>query len=390
MRIASARALALLVALTAGFRSVTAQANESAPAAVPGQTEGEYVIRDFPFKSGEVLPELRLHYVTLGTPHRSSAGDIDNAILLLHATGGGAASLLSHLRGPLFGPGQPFDLTRWYLIVPDSIGHGRSSKPSDGMRAHFPRYGYEDMVAAQHRLVTEKLVVTHLRLVVGLSMGAMHAWLWGERYPDMMDALFPIGSIPEETSGRNRLWRHMIVEAIRNDPEWKNGDYEQQPRGYSRIAPLVAMMTGNPERQFETYPSRAAADAWYERLVASASQVDVNDVLYQYDASSDYDPGKDLEKIKAKLVAIEFDDDQINSPEFAALDGDMLRVKYGRYVVLHTGKQGNGEGGNIGNGELWVASLRELLGSLGESFSGTQSICGRLEPPAGECPADGL
>jgi homoserine O-acetyltransferase len=356
--------IALFLVLSAGPSSLLAQTRESAAPVLPGQTEGDFTIKDFHFNSGEVLPELRMHYVTLGTPRRGAAGDIDNAALLLHATGGGAASVLSHLQGPLFGPGQSLDLTRWYLIVPDSIGHGKSSKPSDGMRAHFPHYGYEDMVAAQHRLVTEKLGVAHLRLVIGMSMGAMHTWLWGERYPEMMDSLFPIGSLPVETSGRNRLWRHVIVEAIRNDPEWKNGDYQEQPHSYSRVAPMVAMMTGNPVRQFEAYPTRAAADAWYQRLTASASQVDVNDALYWYEASSDYNPGPDLEKIKAKLLAIEFEDDQINAPEFAALDREMPRVKNGRYVIIPTLKQSNGEAGNIANGDLWVAHLQDLLGSL--------------------------
>jgi len=270
----------LFLALSGGPLLVSAQTKEGTPPVLPGQTEGEFAIKEFHFNSGEVLPELRLHYVTLGTPHRNSAGDINNAALLLHATGGLATSLLSHLQGPLFGLGQSLDLTRWYLVFPDSTGHGKSSKPSDGMHAHFPHYGYEDMVAAQHRLVTEKLGVTHLRLVIGMSMGAMHTWLWGERYPEMMDSLFPIGSLPVETNGRNRLWRHMIVEAIRNDPEWKNGDYQEQPHGYSRIAPLVAIMTRNPLRQSEAYPTRAAADAWYQRLTTSASQVDVNDALY--------------------------------------------------------------------------------------------------------------
>jgi homoserine O-acetyltransferase len=364
VKIPSLCAVTLAVVLTAVPPSISGQSKDSPAPVFPGQSEGEFIVKDFHFKSGEVLPELRLHYVTLGTPHRNSAGEIDNAALLLHATGGGATSLLSHLQGPLFGLGQSLDLTQWYLIFPDSIGHGKSSKPSDGMRAHFPHYGYEDMVAAQHRLVTEKLGVTHLRLVMGMSMGGMHTWLWGERYPEMMDSLFPIGSLPVETSGRNRLWRHMIVEAIRNDPEWKNGDYQQQPHGYSRIAPLVPIMTGNPVKQFEAYPTREAADAWYQRIATSAYQVDVNDALYQYDASSDYNPSPDLEKIRAKLLATEFEDDQINSPEFAALDREMPRVKNGRYVIIPTVKQSNGEAGNIANGELWGAHLQELLRSL--------------------------
>lgn len=358
-------AVTLLLALAAGPTLMSAQTKDSPASAFPGQTEGNFIIRDFHFNSGEVLPELRLHYVTLGTPHRNASGEIDNAVLLLHSTGGDTTELLeSDFSGPLYGPGQPFDLSKFYVIIPDSIGHGKSSKPSDGMRAHFPHYGYEDMVAAQHRLVTEKLGVTHLRLVMGLSMGGMHTWLWGERYPEMVDGLFPISALPVETGGRNRLWRHTIVEMIRNDPEWKNGDYQQQPHGYSRIVPLVAIMVSNPVRQFEKYPTRAAADAWYDLMIQGAYQhADANDRLYQYDASSDYNPAPDLEKIKAKLLLILFEDDQINSPEFAALDREMPRVKNGRYVIVPAGKESDGEGNNT-DAKLWRSHLEELLHSL--------------------------
>jgi homoserine O-acetyltransferase/O-succinyltransferase len=359
-------AVTLLLALGAAIAPLSAQIKDNPSPIWPGQTEGEYIVNNFRFNSGEVLPELRLHYVTLGAPHRNSSGDVDNAVLLLHSTSSDTTELLqSSFGGPLYGPGKPFDLANFYLIIPDAIGHGKSSKPSDGMRAHFPRYGYEDIVAAQHLLVTEKLGVRHFRLVLGVSMGAMHTWLWGERYPEMMDGLFPIGALPVETGGRNRLWRHSIVEAIRNDPEWKNGDYEQQPHAFSRIAPLILVMTGNPVRQFEQYSTREAADAWYDRVVANAyTRADTNDRLYQYDASSDYNPAPDLEKIKARVFMIEFDDDQINSPEFAVLDREMPRVKNGRYVIIQTGRQGNGEAANIRNAELWESYLRELLRSL--------------------------
>jgi homoserine O-acetyltransferase len=220
MRVLTLSAVVLALALAAASRSASAQANPSAAVNLfPGQTESDFFLKDFPFHSGEVLPELRLHYLTLGTPHRNSSSEINNAVLLLHSTGSDTTELLApSFSGPLYGPGQPFDLSKFYVIIPDAIGHGKSRKPSDGMRAHFPHYGYEDIVAAQHRLVTEKLGVTHLRLVLGRSMGAMHTWLWGERYPEMMDGLFPIGALPVETGGRNRLWRHTVVEAIRNDP----------------------------------------------------------------------------------------------------------------------------------------------------------------------------
>ena len=365
MSIARVCAITLLVALTTGPTSISAQTKEGSPPVWPGQTEGEFIIKNFHFNSREVLPELRLHYVTLGTLHRNSSGAIDNAVLLLHSTGGDTTEFFEpSFSGPLYGPGRPFDLTKFYLIIPDAIGHGKSSKPSDGMRAHFPHYGYEDIVTAQHRLVTERLGVTHLRLVLGVSMGGMHTWLWGERYPEMIDGLFPISSLPVETGGRNRLWRHTVVEAIRNDPEWKNGDYKQQPHGYSRIVPLIAIMVSNPVRQYEQYPTRAAADAWYERMTQGAyKHADANDRLYQYEASSDYNPAPDLEKIKAKLALIVFEDDQINSPEFAALDREMPRVKNSRYVIIPAGKQSDGEGNNT-IAELWQSYLQDLLRSL--------------------------
>jgi homoserine O-acetyltransferase len=352
----------VVVILTAALSPAFGQTKESTPPTFLGQTEGDFIIKDFHFKSGEMLPALRLHYATLGTSHRNSSGEIDNAVLLLHSTGSDITEFFEpEFSGPLYGPGQPFDLTKYYLIIPDAIGHGNSSKPSDGLRGHFPHYGYEDIVAAQRRLVTEKFGIGHLRLVMGLSMGGMHTWLWGERYPDMMDGLFPISSLPVETGGRNRLWRHTVVEAIRHDPEWKNGDYEQQPHGFARMVPLIAIMVSNPVRQYEKYPTRAAADAWYERMTEGAyKRADVNDALYHYDASSDYNPAPDLEKIKAKLLLIVFEDDQINSPEFAVLDREMPRVKNGRYVIVPPGKQSNGEGNNT-NAGLWRSYLEDLL-----------------------------
>jgi homoserine O-acetyltransferase len=356
----------LLLALAGGSISTIAQTIDTTPAKWPGQTEGDFLIKDFHFRSGEELRELRLHYVTLGTLHRNSSGEVDNAVLLLHSTGGDTSELFEPaFSGLLYGPGQLFDLSKFYVIIPDAIGHGKSSKPSDEMRAHFPHYGYEDIVAAHYRLVTEKLGVSHLRLVLGISMGGMHTWLWGVRYPDMMDGLFPIGSLPVEVGGRNRLWRRTVIESIRKDPEWKNGDYEQQPHGYSRIAPMIRMMTGNPIRQFEKYPTRAAADAWYDDIVATAyTYADANDRLYQYEASRDYNPAPDLEKIKAKVMVIEFEDDQINSPEFAVLDREMPRVKNGQYVIIPMGKLSNGEADNIITAELWQSYLQDLLRSL--------------------------
>jgi len=357
------RAVTLLLILNAAVGSLRAQSRTSE---FLGQGQGDFIIKNFRFADGEVLPELRLHYVTLGTAHRNASGQIDNAVLLLHSTGGDTTEFFEpSLSGPLYGPDELLDLKKFYLIIPDAIGHGKSSKPSDGLRAHFPHYGYNDMVTAQYRLVTEKLGVAHLRMVLGLSMGAMHTWLWGERYPDMMDGLFPISGLPVEIGGRNRLWRHMIVEAIRNDPEWKNEDYDQQPHAYSRIAPLIGIMTGNPLKQFEEYPTKAAADAWYESIIKRVYEHrNATNALYYYDASSDYNPAPELEKIKAKLLLILFDDDQINSPEFAVLDREMPRVKNGKYLVVHTGKEGNGEAEDNINAKLWLSHLQDFLQSL--------------------------
>jgi homoserine O-acetyltransferase len=345
--------------------SISAHTKDSASPVFPGQIEGDFMIRDFHFNTGEVLSELRLHYVTVGTPRRNSSGEIDNAVLLLHSTGSDTTEFFEpSFSGSLYGPGQPFDLTKFYLIIPDAIGHGKSSKPSDGMRARFPRCSYEDMVVAQYRLVTERLGVSHLRLVLGTSMGGMHTWLWGERYPGMMDGLFPISSLPVEIGGRNRLWRHMVIEAIRNDPEWQNGDYERQPHGSARMAPLVAMMVGSPVRQYEKYSTRAAADAWYEQIVQRAyTQRDTNDRLYYYDASRDYTPAPALEKIKAKLLLILFADDQINSPEFEVLDREMPRVKNSRYVIIPASKESDGEANND-HAEIWGVYLKKFLRSL--------------------------
>lgn len=357
------RVIAPLSILIAALGSASAQLPECGATTFLGQTEGDFVIQDFHFKSGEVLPELRLHYMTLGTVHRNASGAIDNAVLMLHSTGARIAELLCPaLTGPLYGPGETLDLNKFYLVIPDSIGHGKSSKPSDGLRAHFPHYGYNDMVTAQYRLVTEKLGITHLRLVLGLSMGAMHAWLWAERYPDVMDGVFPISGLPVEIGGRNRLWRHTFVEAIRNDPEWKNGNYDQQPHALSRMRPLIYIMVGNPVRQFEAHPTKAGADEWYENIVTDGyTRIDTNDSLYHYEASSDYNPAPDLEKINARVCLILFDDDQINLPEFAVLDREMPRVKNGRYVIIQTGKEGNGEARDNTNAKLWQSYLQDLL-----------------------------
>jgi homoserine O-acetyltransferase/O-succinyltransferase len=352
--------LAVVLLMLAWLAPSTLAQSQENPAS--GKTEGDYVIKNFRFKDGALLPELRLHYLTLGSPHRDASGSIDNAVLLLHSTASDTTEFLDpDFSEPLFRTGKPFDLSKFYLIIPDAIGHGKSSKPSDGLKTHFPHYEYEDMVSAQYRLVKEKLGVTHLRIVMGLSMGGMHTWLWGERYPDMMDALMPISALPVQIAGRNRLWRRMVIEAIRNDPDWENGDYEQQPHGYARIVPLIAMMVSSPVRLYEKYPTRAAADGFYDHIIELAGKrADANDRLYQYDCSRNYDPASDLGKIKAKLLSVVFADDQINSPEFEALDREMPHVKNGRFVIVPAGSDSNGEGNNT-KAKLWHTYLEELL-----------------------------
>ena len=287
---------ALTFALFVAFSQTPQSSTPAAPA------EADFVMKDFRFSSGETLPELRIHYRTYGTPHKNAQGVVDNAVLVMHGTGGtGAQFVRSNFAAELFGTGQPLDVSKYFIILPDDIGHGGSSKPSDGLRAKFPRYGYADMVTAEYRLVTEKLGVNHLRLVMGTSMGGMHTWMWGSRYPDFMDALMPLASVPTQIAGRNRAWRRVVIDAIRNDPEWKGGDYETQPSNWVRVAPLSAMFTQNVVRIQETGSTREKADAFYKRLVENAKKGDANNRLYQIESTMDYDPAADLEKIKAKL-----------------------------------------------------------------------------------------
>jgi homoserine O-acetyltransferase len=300
-------------------------------------TEGDFVLHDFRFASGETLPELKLHYTTLGAPSRDAAGVVRNAVLVLHGTGGsGRAFLNDTFGGVLFGPGRLLDAGRHYLILPDGIGHGRSSKPSDGMRARFPRYTYADMVQAQYRLVTEGLGVNHLRLVMGTSMGGMHTWMWGETHPQLMDALMPLASLPVAIAGRNRMIRRMVLDAIRQDPDWQAGDYREQPqRGLRSAIYTLLFMVSVPLQWQRQAPTPAAADEMFDRLVADyAAKLDANDMLYQFDASRDYDPWPGLERIEAELLAVNSADDQVNPPELGILEDAVRRVRRGRHVLI--------------------------------------------------------
>jgi len=331
-------------------------------ASYPEPQQGDFVIRDFAFASGEVLPELKLHYATIGSPALDATGAVTNAVLVLHGTGGsGGGFLTEQFAGTLFGPGQPLDAQRYYLIFPDSIGAGRSSKPSDGLRGRFPHYTYDDMVKAQYHLVLDHLHVNHLRLILGTSMGGMHAWLWGGMYPGFMDALMPMACLPAPIAGRNRMQRRLITDAIRNDPEWRNGDYDKQPRGLISALQMNVISTASAEQLQRLGPSPNAADNLLDKLVNQRlATVDANDYLYQWDSSRTYDPGPGLSKIQAEVVAVNSADDEVNPPELGIMEREIARVPRGRYVLIPAGEK------TIGHRtfyvtELWKALLPELL-----------------------------
>jgi len=328
----------------------------------PPPTPGEWLARDFRFKSGAVLPELRLCYTTLGSPERDDAGVVRNAVLILHGTGGaGQAFLRDQFAGVLFGPGQLLDAERYFIILPDDIGHGGSSKPSDGLRAKFPRYGYRDMIEAEYRLVTEGLGVNHLRLVMGTSMGGMHTWLWGEQYPDFMDALMPLASVPTQISGRNRVWRRLIIDAIRNDPGWENGEYKTQPRSLRTVEQMIWLVGSNPALRYKAAPTLADADRVMEQAIASTLRTaDANDILYQYESSRDYDPWPGLEKIKAPLLAVNSADDIVNPPEIGTLEEGIKHVKNGRAIMIPFSDKTAGHGTHT-LAAVWKNYLEELL-----------------------------
>jgi len=349
MRVACVAA-ALLLCLDAGA------------AEYPAPVEGDFIARNFRFASGETLPELRIHYRTLGTVQKDRAGKVRNAVLIGHGTGGsGAQFIRAEFAGELFGAGQLLDATKYFIVLPDGIGHGASAKPSDGLRANFPRYGYADMVDAQYRLLTEGLGVNHARLVMGTSMGGMHTWIWGQRYPDYMDALMPLASLPGQISGRNRAWRKTLIDAIRNDPAWAGGNYTAQPPSLRTAASLIFFMGSNPALRQEQMPTLAKADEVLDEYLAnSLKTMDANDVLYQVGASWDYDPGPGLEKIRAPLLAVNSADDLINPPELGILEREIKRVKRGEAVVLPFSPQTRGHGTHT-IAATWKDHLARLL-----------------------------
>lgn len=324
-------------------------------------SEGDFTIPAFRFSSGETLAELRLHYTTLGAPARDASGRVNNAVLIMHGTtGNGRGFLSATFGGQLFGAGQPLDAGRYYIILPDAIGHGKSSKPSDGLRARFPRYDYDDMVRADYQLLTEHLKVDHLRLVMGTSMGGMHTWVFGTMYPDFMDALMPLASAPVEIAGRNRMFRAMVIDAIRNDPEWQDGNYSKPIRGLIAAQYSMYMMTSSPLQAHAASPTRDQADADFRRLVQRAYTFDANDMLYAYESSRNYNPAPLLGRIKAPLVAINSADDEVNPPELGLLEREIKKVARGRYILIPTSMATRGHGTHS-RPELWREHLVELL-----------------------------
>ncbi len=347
---AAARA-ALILASVTGV-SVTAMAAD-----YPAPRQGDWVAKDFKFHTGEVMPELKLHYTTVG----EATGE---PVLVLHGSGGSAASMLTpSFAGELFGPGQPLDAKKYYIIIPDGIGHGKSSKPSDGMKTAFPKYDYADMVDAQYRLVTEGLGIKHLRLVIGNSMGGMHSWLWAERYPAFMDALVPMASQPTEMAARNWMLRRIMLDTIRNDPDYKDGNYTSQPRmmKYAIVAYGIASAGGTLAYQ-ALAPTAAAADKMIDERLAAPVTADANDFIYQWEASHDYNPSAGLEKIEATVLAINAADDERNPPETGVTAEAMKRIKHGSLYLIPASSLTRGHL-TTGNAKFYAEQLRQLLQS---------------------------
>jgi homoserine O-acetyltransferase len=327
----SASAIALAVTLAAGYAG-----------AQPRQ--GDFIARNVTFADGESLAEVRLHYTTLGTLRKDANGLATNAVLVLHGTGGSGSGFLSpSFAGELFGPGKLLDSAHYFIVLPDNVGHGRSSKPSDGMRMRFPHYGYGDMVALQHRLVTEGLRVTRLRLVIGTSMGCMHAWISGYTYPGFADGLVPLACAPTQIAGRNRMMRRMILDFIRTDPDWKGGEYTTQPRGLRASLGMLYKMTSAPLVQHRQAPTRDAADSVISTYIESRfGSSDANDMLYHFDASRDCDPSPFLEQIPSPVLAINSADDLVNPPELGVVEKLLTRVKMARFVMIPTSERSRG------------------------------------------------
>lgn len=326
-------------------------------------TEGDVTLRDFRFASGERLPELRIHYATLGTPRRDAEGRIDNAVMVLHGTGGtGRQFLQPQFADELFGPGQPLDLAHYYVILPDGIGHGRSSKPSDGLRMRFPAYDYDDMVEAQRRMLVEGLGVTRLRLLMGTSMGCMHGFVWAETHPDFVRAMMPLACLPVEIAGHNRMWRHMLVETIRRDPAWQQGNYTTQPLAGLRGAAAILQVAGfAPLYLQRAFPTRAQAETYVdERIERALPGLDANDLIYQVEASRSYNPWPRLDRIRVPMTWVNSADDFINPPEYGIAEDAARRMPSARYILIRATSDTRGHSTHTW-ARFWRQELIDLL-----------------------------
>jgi homoserine O-acetyltransferase len=344
----------MLRVLAAGLALVLATASARA-ADYPAPKQGDWVAKDFKFHTGEVVPELRIHYTTVGAPS-------GQPVLMLHGTSGSGAGMLTPaFAGELFGPGQPLDATKYYVILPDGIGHGKSSKPSDGLRTRFAEYDYADMVEAQYRLVKEGLGIGHLKLVMGNSMGGMHTWLWGESHPDFMDALVPMAAQPTAMSSRNWMMRRLIIDTIRSDPDWKDGNYTTQPASAKRAAVFYAIATsGGTLAYAKLAPTRAAADKFLDERLAAPFTADANDYLYAWQSSGDYDAAPGLSRITARLLAINAADDERNPPETGLMEAAMKQVKNARLYLIPASTETRGHG-TTGNAKFFAKPLAEFM-----------------------------
>jgi len=351
--------------LIAAVLALIAAAPAAAQAPAPSwpTKDGTFYINDFRFGAGETLPQLRLHYLTLGTPHKDATGRTDNAVLLLHGTGGDAHSLLNPIfSNELFGPGQPLDITKYFVILPDDIGHGLSSKPSDGLHAHFPQYDYDDMVRSQHAMLLEGLGVDHLRLILGTSMGCMQTFVWGETYPGFADALLPLACLPTAIAGRNRMMRYMAIQAIRQDPAWMNGEYTTQPvQGLHTANEMLLIMGIAPLVAQKAAPTRAAAEAYVDSyLQRTLARTDANDMLFYLNASRNYDPSPQLERITVPVLYINSADDFINPPELGIAETLSKRMPHCRFVLLPISEQTRGHGTHTA-AAVWKEYLIQFL-----------------------------
>lgn len=343
------------------LRSVFCLLALSALAIAADPVEGDFIAKDFQFANGEKLSELRIHYTTLGKPVKDASGQVRNAVLIMHGTGGSGRAFLSRtFGGELFGDGQLFDTSKYFVILPDGLGQGKSSKPSDGLHRIFPKYTYLDMVHAQYRMVTEGLGVNHLRIVMGTSMGGMHTWMWGYLYPDFMDALMPLASAPVEIAGRNRMMREMIVQSIERDPDFNDGEYTKPLAGMLGAQFSLFIMGSSPLQNLKQAPTKDAANKLFDTRIVHAPDTDPNDMMYYFDASRDYNPAPHLEKIEAPLLAVNSADDYVNPPELGILEREIKRVKNGSYVLLPTTDETRGHGTHS-LPAIWGQYLAELL-----------------------------